>query len=259
MFGKCEICFRAGYCSISECKEQEMKEIEIINTVINSASITGKVDENLLNNLPEIKNVSKKDIPHAEKTNEKLNVKIASEINKAIKSHNTEDLVPKIQSLIKAYFVDPFQATQGGIREILYNTNSIKSAADVTFWNQKAEGEVSKSNLKTKDLVIKLDNQIKKLSDVKKTAKGEEVKQIEKAAKKTQAGVKKIEKKYNEAERKLNKKEAAIKKVISSNVDKDPQVTAALGESLKKVQEYKNVVKSVKQELKKEKQKLKGL
>lgn len=236
-----------------------MKELEIINKVVNSASITGIVDENLLNNLPEIKNVSAKDIPRTQKTNEKLTVKIADEINRAVKSHNTEDLIPKIQSLVKAYFVEPFQATHGGIREILYTANPFKSAADVTFWNQKAEGEVSKSNLKTKDLVKKLDDQVKKLSDVKKTAKKEEVNEVKKAAKQTQASVKKIEKKYNKAERKLNKKEEAIKNVISSNADKDPQVTAALGESLKKIQEYKNVVKSVKQDLKKEKQKLKGL
>ena len=112
--------------------------------------------------------------------------------------------------------------------------------------------------MKTKDLVKKLEDNIKKLSEVKKTATKGEVAEIIKAAKQTKASVKNIEKKYNKAERKLNKKEEAIKKIISSNADKDPKIHAALGESLKKIQEYKNIVKNVKQDLKKETQKLKG-
>jgi len=254
-FGKCEICFRAGYCTISECKEQELKELEIINSVVNSASITGKVDENLLKNLPEIKNVSPKDIPHIQKINKKLSHKIVAEFNRAIKSHNTENLVPQIQSLVKAYFAEPFQAPRGGIREILYVANPIKSAADVTFWNQKAGGEVAKTTEKTSDLVKKLDQQIKKIEDVKKDAKKGQIADVKKAAVKTNTEVKKIQKEYKKAEKKLQKKEAAINRVISHS--KDVKVVAALNESLKKVQEYKKVVNNVKQQLKKDTKKLK--
>ncbi len=257
MFGKCEICFRAGYCNISECKEQELKELEIINKVVNSASITAKVDENLLKNLPEIKNVSPRDIPRVQKTNEKLSHKIVSEVNRAIKSKNTENLVPQIQSLVKAYFAEPFQVAHGGVREILYVASPIKSAADVTFWNQKAGGEVAKTTEKTSDLVKKLDQQIKKIEEVKKGAKKGQAADVKKAAVKTQAEVKKITKQYKKAEKKLQKKEAAIKRVISHS--KDPKVVTALNESLKKVQEYKKVVNNVKQQLKKDTKKLKQL
>lgn len=257
MFGKCEICFRAGYCNISECKEQELKELEIINRVVNSASITAKVDENLLKNLPEIKNVSPKDIPHVQRTNQKLTLKIAAEVNRAIKGHNTENLVPQIQSLVRAYFAEPFQVTRGGVREILYVSNPIKSAADVTFWNQKVGGEVTKTTEKTSELVKKLDQQIKKIEDIKKSAKKGQAGDVKKAALKTKTEVKKIEKQYKKVEKKLQKKEAAIKRVISHS--KDPKVVSALNESLKKVQDYKKVVNNVKQQLKKDTKKLKQL
>ena len=69
-FGKCEICFRAGYCTISQCKEQELKEIDVINRVVNQSTITGKVDENSLKNLPELKNISPKDIKTTTKNND---------------------------------------------------------------------------------------------------------------------------------------------------------------------------------------------
>ncbi len=254
-FGKCEICFRAGYCTISECKEQELKELEIINRVVNSASITAKVDENLLKNLPEIKNVTPQDIPICQRTNRKLSHAIAVQVSIAIKNHNTAALVPQIQSLVKSYFSEPFQVTRGGVREILYVPNAIKSAADVTFWNQQAVGEVTKSSTKTSELVNKLDNNLKKLEEVKKGAKKGQVADVNKAIAKTSSEVKKITKQYKKAEKKLLKKEAAIKRVISHS--KDPNVVSALNESLKKIQAYQKVVVNVKQQLKKDATKLK--
>ena len=103
-FGKCEICFRAGYCSISQCKEQELKEIDIINRVVNQSTITGKVDENLLKNLPEMKNITPRDIKTTAKNNNHLAKILSNQISSSIKNHSTEKLIPKVQSLIKSYY-----------------------------------------------------------------------------------------------------------------------------------------------------------
>lgn len=45
MFGKCEICFRAGFCSITECKGQEELELQLINEVVNRSHFTSKKTE----------------------------------------------------------------------------------------------------------------------------------------------------------------------------------------------------------------------
>lgn len=42
VFGKCEICFRAGFCSIQECKAQQDMELEIISQIVNKAKLTSK-------------------------------------------------------------------------------------------------------------------------------------------------------------------------------------------------------------------------
>lgn len=42
VFGKCDICFRAGYCAIEECHKQQEAEFEIINQVVNAAHISAK-------------------------------------------------------------------------------------------------------------------------------------------------------------------------------------------------------------------------
>jgi hypothetical protein len=259
MFGKCEICFRAGYCTISQCKEQELKELEIINNVVNKASITAKIDENLLKNLPDLKKVTKKEIVHNKKTNDKLTKILSDHIVHSIKNKSTEHLVPQIQSLIKAYFHEPFQATPGSVKEILYVGRPVPSAADITFWNQQANNGVAKSADKTNNLIKKLNETVKKIETTKKgaTKKGQ-AEQIKKVVKNTKADVKKVIKKYDHAERKLQNKEKAIKKVLNSNLAKDTKVNQALNESLKKIQQYKGVVNNVKQQLKKETKKLKN-
>ena len=45
IFGKCEICFRAGYCKITECEAQKENELKVISEVLNGAKLTAKVNE----------------------------------------------------------------------------------------------------------------------------------------------------------------------------------------------------------------------
>jgi hypothetical protein len=45
IFGKCEICFRAGFCKISECKVQEENELRVISQVVNASKLTAKTDD----------------------------------------------------------------------------------------------------------------------------------------------------------------------------------------------------------------------
>lgn len=46
--GKCDVCFRAGYCSASHCEDQKRREEKIISQVIDHNEITHAVDTSLL-------------------------------------------------------------------------------------------------------------------------------------------------------------------------------------------------------------------
>lgn len=258
-FGKCEICFRAGYCKIAECKEQELKEIDVINRVVNQSTITGKVDENLLKNLPEIKNVSQKDIKKTAKNNDELAKIITNQVSSAIRNKSTEDLVPKIQSLIKSYFSEPFQVPQGNIREILYVNQPVASAADITYWNQQATSGVQKTTTYTHNLVQRLETTIKGLAKAKSSAKKGNAEAYKKALKNTKANVAKILSRYEKAGKKLSAKEASLKKAVKSNKGSNTQVESALDESLAKIQEYLSVVLDTKDKLKKQSKSLNSL
>ena len=259
-FGKCEICFRAGYCTISQCKEQELKEIDVINRVVNQSTITGKVDENLLKNLPELKNVSPKDIKQTTKNNDQLAKIIANQVTSSIKNHSTENLVPKIQSLIKSYFSEPFSVPRGNIREILYVNQPVASAADITYWNQQATSGVQKTTTYTHNLIQRLDMTINGLIKAKQQAKkGGSAENFRKAVKNTKANIVKILTKYERASKKLTSKEASLKKAVKSNKGSNSQVESALDESLAKIQDYLSVVMDTKDKLKSQAKKLNSL
>lgn len=42
--GKCDICFRAGYCSVNECSVQKDFETAVISKIVDEASFNGVVD-----------------------------------------------------------------------------------------------------------------------------------------------------------------------------------------------------------------------
>lgn len=257
-FGKCEICFRAGYCTISQCKEQELKEIDVINRVVNQSTITGKVDEGILKNLPDIKQVTPKDIKATSKNNEQLAKIISNQVNVAIKNHSTEDLVPKIQSLVKSYFADPFQVPNGNIREILYVNQPVASAADITYWNQQAASGVQKTTTITHNLVQRLENTVQGLIKAKSSSKkGSEA--FKKAVKNTKANIAKILNRYQNAAKKLSAKEASLKKQVKGNKGSNSQVESALDESLAKIQDYLSVIMETKDKLKAQAKKLNSL
>merc|ERR1712166_14144 len=245
-FGKCEICFRAGYCTISQCKEQELKEIDVINRVVNQSTITGKVDENLLKNLPELKNVTPKDIKVTSKNNDQLAKIISAQVTAAIKNKSTQDLVPKIQSLIKSYFSDPFQVPQGNIKEMLYVNQPIASAADITYWNQQATSGVQNT---TTNALIKSKNGGKKGQSAN----------YKKAVSNTKANIHKILSRYELASKKLAAKEAELKKAVKSNKGANSKVESALDESLAKIQDYLSVVMETKDKLKTQSKRLNSL
>jgi hypothetical protein len=258
-FGKCEICFRAGYCSISQCKEQELKEIDIINRVVNQSTITGKVDENLLKNLPEMKNVTPRDIKTTAKNNNHLAKILSNQISSSIKNHSTEKLIPKVQSLIKSYFSDPFQVPQGNIREILFVNQPVASAADITYWNQQAKSGVQMTTTNSHNLVKKLESNIQGLAKAKTQAKKGQSENFKKAVKNTKAIVARTISKYEKASKKLSAKEASLKNAVKKNKGSNSQVESALDESLAKIQDYLSVIEDTKGQLKTQAKKLNSL
>lgn len=255
-FGKCEICFRAGYCSISECKEQEAKELDIINNIINKATLTAKIDENLLNNLPGISKTCEKDIQQTTKNNQIVLKKLTKELDRSIKAQSAGELVPKVQSLIKVYFAQPFEPVLQKVSQIFNQGNELH-ASDITYWNSQANNDVLKAKKKSENVVQKLKSQLNVLEQAKasndKAIKG----QLHKAVKETEKSLKSAEKQYVKTEKKVEKKAEKISNLIATGAV-DPKTKSALSDSLRQIQDVKSNVVSVKNEIKKLENKLKS-
>lgn len=50
IFGKCDICFRAGFCTITECSDQKQKEETTIRSIVNKSHLTG-IKKNIVTEL----------------------------------------------------------------------------------------------------------------------------------------------------------------------------------------------------------------
>jgi hypothetical protein len=48
VLGKCDICFRAGYCTLTECEKNKAEDLQVVNFIVENAIFRGKLDkENL--------------------------------------------------------------------------------------------------------------------------------------------------------------------------------------------------------------------
>jgi hypothetical protein len=45
VIGKCDICFRAGYCSLTECDWDKANELKIVNSIVENSLFRGKIDK----------------------------------------------------------------------------------------------------------------------------------------------------------------------------------------------------------------------
>jgi len=193
-----------------------------------------------------------------QKNNDQLAKIISQQVTTAIKNHSTEDSVPKIQSLIKSYFSEPFAVPQGNIREILYAHQPMASAADITYWNQQATSGVQKTTTYTHNITQRLDSTINGLIKAKNGAKKGQSEIYKKTVRATKANIA-ILVRYEKASKKLSAKEASLKKAVKSNKGSNSAVQSALDESLAKIQDYLSFVMETKDKLKSQSKRLNSL
>ena len=91
--GKCEVCFRAGFCTMSECSVQKKFEISVINSTVDKAKLNGIVDDKplkemlkkLMNNKKvDFKKMTKKVKKNLKKAKKIVNKKAEKKLIKAV-------------------------------------------------------------------------------------------------------------------------------------------------------------------------------
>jgi methyl-accepting chemotaxis protein len=183
-YGKCDICFETGYCTMAQCEAQKQKELEVITQIVNTAVLTAKVDRSLLNlavpcNSTEI-------LPQTQQ----MNVNIGEAMNKtlgfAISTGSTSDLMPKFENLYKNYFSDVYKVPTGDAGQVLETgtidivDRMIKEINDASgnlakFVDQLAklydtlpEGETNKLDNAVKETEKNIESMIQKVEEVEK-------------------------------------------------------------------------------------------
>jgi hypothetical protein len=151
MFGKCEICFRAGYCTISECRAQEKNEINIINSVLNNSKLRGKVDEqnpNVIMSASHSRNINKA-IPKLENNNKRIMKRFHKSLAEGLERRNYKNVFSQIEGLYQSFFDSPFEIP----KNVTNYFNSLKHDDDL-------------SNIKSNSLFTDLQDRIEKIEAI---------------------------------------------------------------------------------------------
>jgi hypothetical protein len=261
MFGKCEICFRAGHCTISQCKEQEQNEIEVINSVLNGSHLKAKVNPELIN-AGVTTHVDPRGVSHLNKVNPGVQRSLSKSLKTALAIKSTEALVPQVQNFMANYFTKPTESVRMGVFTILnQNPQPVQgvSAVNVSFWNERGR-DPSQPQVKVTQPAIKAIQSISKhiadIKSIKENAKKYQVKQLNKLGVKSKKQIEKAEKKFQKIEKQLVQKGKEINTLIKSSRIADPEIRQVLNESLNKLKNYAKDVKQVQTQLKQEKKKI---
>jgi ABC-type transporter Mla subunit MlaD len=182
-----------------------------------------------------------KAVPHIVSLNNKLSHSLQKELHSASKIGTTQNMIPKVQNFIKAYFEQPGQVIRGNAFSILNASNATPpSAASISYWTDQSKEGASQIE-KTKLAVEKIDKHLNEIKDIKKSLKGkDQLKSLSPIIKEEKRIIQNAIKKSDKIIKKLEKKEKTIKRLINNPNVNDPVVKNSLSKTLNQVQGYKN-------------------
>jgi len=93
--GKCDACFRTGFCSVTECSLQKTAEKTVISKIVNQATLTGIVDNS------NIKKMMKKILKNKPVNYKKYAKKVQKSVKKGLKNKKFKANFKKISESLK--------------------------------------------------------------------------------------------------------------------------------------------------------------
>jgi hypothetical protein len=194
IFGKCEICFRAGFCSLSECDVQKQNELQIIQEIVNQSQLTAKTSfEDPMNfaiaerNLNENQN----DVTKLHKDNHNLFKKIKTSLNESLTQKSSQKFLNSMKDLYHAYFDSvfdipqqmhlAFNSTEDATKELTQENVLINSYSALSNYEDRiSELEALSDQLLMNDYPAETKDEISKTVDKMKNEFGQYEKKIEK-------------------------------------------------------------------------------
>lgn len=159
VFGKCDICFRAGYCSIAECKVQQEKEKEIIDDIVDKAKLTGKKEDIIskigLNQFPGNVNYNRNEVSSIDTVVKDINKftdnilkEVANKLDASLSMGSTSDVTSMLKHLINNNFIDKntFSSYKISLNEDDNNNNN-----NIEISNSNSNNNKSNSDNSTQD------------------------------------------------------------------------------------------------------------
>jgi hypothetical protein len=222
--GKCDSCFRAGFCSISECSAQKTMEKTVIDQVVNKSKLSGFVDSSVMSKM--LKKVMK---------NKPVNFrKYAKKIKKQIKKTTKPKVFKKNFKKVAATL--KLLASSATPKDLKLALKQVNSAVDK-----------AKTSQSVKNSIRNLADNFKSLIESKRTSKHKKksAKKIVKTAKKVKNYIKGEIKNLHSYVRRLKK--AANQ--VSDALDALRNRTTINGKGKRRITKLENILNNLKQVL----------
>jgi len=125
VLGKCDICFRAGYCSLTECDEIKAQELRVVNEMVENGLYRGKIDKE--NGKKYVVADSKKHLSPTSIDQMEKNVK--KSLDNSIRAQNAEIAAKQVGSIVNNYVAQAANKQNDRInkRNVIYKNFILQS------------------------------------------------------------------------------------------------------------------------------------
>jgi hypothetical protein len=196
-FGKCDICFETGYCTMAQCDSQKQKELEVITQIVNSAILTAKIDPNLLNIATPCNSTVV--IPQTQQMNLHIEESMNRTLGYAINSGSTQELFPKFENLYNNYFADVYKVPK---LQDVGQLMSKGSGSDIDI--------VDRMIREINEATTNLGKFVEQLAKLYETIPEGESKRLDDAVKDTEKNIEKMIERVEEVEKKIRDAELGL-------------------------------------------------
>jgi hypothetical protein len=253
--GKCEICFRSGFCSIAECKEQEKKENEVINSIVNSAHLTSK---NSPGQNPQGSPVEDNQIvKNIETFNKKAEKLIGKSLTHDLHIGNLDMMKPVIQNLMENYANKQNVALSSSFSSIFSKSITLKTIPNV--WDTTNAEKIKENSEKAINKIENTIQNLKSLIPQNKQLSKEQKKTISTIKKSTKNTIDKNLKEITKKGNKLQNQQTKLEKLNQSPLANNPSSKANIAKTLNQVKQAKEIINQSKKGLENEKKELKSI
>lgn len=244
MFGKCEVCFRQGHCSITECQDQQKNQLSVIDSIVDHLPLRPQNSQAQV--VSQVSGEIKLDI---QDINRGISVSLNDYLKDAVSVGSTAPIINQVNNLMNNYvlnsnpgdFLHPYS---------ILNTNHNSATVSPTERSNPNGNELLPGVERIAKIAEQIEDDVSKIHMVQSDEKGNHKanRKANEALHKEVDTLKRVDKLVDQVEESFEVAQHKIEELLHNPKITDPNTKAALADSLNQIKfntaELDNIHKS---------------